>query len=790
MVKACAGLKVLDFSQGYGAIPGMILADYGAEVIKVEPPGGEAFRHLPAFLQWNRGKKGVALDLKSEEGRRAAQALARESDVLIENYRPGVAERLGIAYEELSRENPGLIYLSISAFGQSGKYRNYKGYEGIVSAKCGQHIIQNGYRDDGPIYDAVFKCSYGSALLGFIGILAAVHAREKTGAGQKVESTMAQANFVYSYGGIRFEKQELNSTISVQGRDPQNRSTGYRIAQCADGKWIQSGNAGAGVFTNMMRALDIDEYFNDPRFKGKGTRFDPEDRDYLISRIDEVYKTKPLAEWIKVLNEHDAAYGVFLTTQEFMDYPQIIHNGNVIELDDPTVGRMKQIGPIATFVGEEWQPQGPAPRLGEHTQQVLAKVASPSAQAPAPASDPGPAAGDSRLGALPEGALAGVTIVDLSMWAAAPGGPAILADLGARVIKIEPLAGDPMGTPGELFFRVTRGKERISIDLKRPEGRKILHQIVAEADVLVHNFRPGVPERLALDYETLREVNPRLVYLYAASFGSSGPDAHRPAFDPVVSAMAGGEVLQAGQGNPPQQRQTTDHSALLGVAAALLVGLRARDLTGQSQNIETTMLVSAAYLFSDDFLRYEGKPDRPVPDKGQYGLGALYRLYEAQEGWVFLAAPNDGEWYALCQVVGQPGWRDDPKFSTKEARRANDEALVALLKPLFQERLAGEWETLLQAKDVACAVASGRWADFLFDDWDGGKAQSTTTFSYPGMGRIHQSGMNVALLGTPGNVGVLEPLGTHTRPILENLGYSAGDIDDLKASNVINWAES
>jgi crotonobetainyl-CoA:carnitine CoA-transferase CaiB-like acyl-CoA transferase len=253
--------------------------------------------------------------------------------------------------------------------------------------------------------------------------------------------------------------------------------------------------------------------------------------------------------------------------------------------------------------------------------------------------------------------------------------------------------------------------------------------------------------------------------------------------------MAGGEVLQAGEGNPPQQRQTTDHSALLGVGVAMLLGLRARDLTGEGQNLETTMLVSAAYLFSDDFLRYEGKPDRPVPDKGQYGLGALYRLYQAKEGWVFLAVLSDGEWSAFCNAVGQPAWRDDPRFGTKEARQANGKAIVALLEPLFQERDAQEWEALLQAKDVACAVASGRWPDFLFDDWDGESAQRTTAFSYPGVGGVIQSGMNVHLLSTPGKVGVLEPLGTHCRPILEDLGYSAGEIDDLKANNVVNWVE-
>ena len=120
----------------------------------------------------------------------------------------------------------------------------------------------------------------------------------------------------------------------------------------------------------------------------------------------------------------------------------------------------------------------------------------------------------------------------------------------------------------------------MAVDLKSAEGKDIVYRFAEKADVLLHNFRPGVPERLGLDYETLRKINPRLVYLYAASFGSSGPDAERPAFDAVLSAMAGGEVLQAGEGNPPQQRQTTDHSALLSAAVAILLGLRARDLTG------------------------------------------------------------------------------------------------------------------------------------------------------------------------------------------------------------------
>ncbi len=778
---------MLDVGQGYGAIPGMVLADYGADVIKVEPPGGESYRGKPAFPQWNRGKKGLVLNLKTKEGRGAAQALARSCDVVIENFRPGVAERLGIGYEELSKLNPGLVYLSISGFGQRGKYRGYKAYEGIVAARCGQHVIQNGYRGDEPHYDAIFKCSFGASFLGLIGILSALRAREKFGLGQKVESSMVQANFVYSYGGIRAETPELTRRLSnTQGRDPHNVGVGYRIAQCNDGKWIQSGSsADPRIFPNMMRALGITEYFEDSRFTGGAPRFkSDEDRDYLISLIDAAYKKKTLEEWIKLFEEHDAAYGVFMTTQEFMDYPQVRHNGQVIEIEDPQVGRTEQIGPLVTFAGQTWQARGPAPLLGQHTEEVLSSLATSEESAPARLSG-------ASNGPLPDGALNGVTILDLAAWAAAPGGPGLLADLGARVIKVEPPDGDPMGrNVNELFFRVNRGKERLAVDLKSAEGKDIVYRLAEKADVLLHNFRPGVPERLGLDYETLRKINPPLVYLYAASFGSSGPDAQRPAFDALISAMAGGEVLQAGEGNPPQQRQTTDHSALLSAAVAILLGLRARDLTGEGQYLETTMLCGAGYLLSDDFIRYEGKPPRPVPDKGQYGLGPLYRLYRAKDGWVFLAALTEEEWSHFCDAADRNAWKDDQRFKANESRSAHKEELVALLGPLFTERTAREWEEIFQAQDVPCVVASETWSDFVLDAWDGGSDRAITSFTYPEVGIVQQHGQNVDLLKTPGTAGVCQTMGASTPALLAEIGYGPEQIEELRDREIVAWAEA
>ena len=302
------------------------------------------------------------------------------------------------------------------------------------------------------------------------------------------------------------------------------------------------------------------------------------------------------------------------------------------------------------------------------------------------------------------------------------------------------------------------------------------------------NFRPGVPERLGVDYRTLSRVNNRIVYLYAASFGSSGPDAHRPAFDAVISAMAGGELLQAGRGNPPQQRQTSDHSGLLGVAAAILLGLRARDATGQSQELETTMLGSAAYLLSDDFIRYAGKPERPLPDQGQHGLHALYRLYPAAKGtWVFLACPQQDEWERLCQCLDRDKLANDPRFATVDSRLRNDDVLAAKLSPILAERTAHQWESVLQAADVACVSADGTWDDFLFGDDNGGEPEFTVRFNLPDVGQVEQCGMTVNLSSTPGRVGSTQARGASTQQVLAELGYDQQTIAEFRERKIVAW---
>ena len=193
MAQACEGIKVLDFSQGMaGAIATMFLCDNGAEVIKIEPPAGDRDRARPAFLQWARGKKSVVLDLKTSEGVETAHRLARGADAVLESFRPGVADRLGIGYEALRKLNESMVYCSITGFGPKGAYRNIKGYDAVVAAKTGRMVGQNCWKRPGPMFDAIPRMSYGAAHLAVQGILAALWAREKTGRGQPVQTRLVQ----------------------------------------------------------------------------------------------------------------------------------------------------------------------------------------------------------------------------------------------------------------------------------------------------------------------------------------------------------------------------------------------------------------------------------------------------------------------------------------------------------------------------------------------------------------------------------------------------------------------
>jgi crotonobetainyl-CoA:carnitine CoA-transferase CaiB-like acyl-CoA transferase len=322
---------------------------------------------------------------------------------------------------------------------------------------------------------------------------------------------------------------------------------------------------------------------------------------------------------------------------------------------------------------------------------------------------------------------------------------------------------------------------------------------------------------MGVDYASLRKANPDIVYLYAAAYGASGPSSRRPAYAPTLGAIAGTSAYQLGwrraltddraldfaegkrlYGQLRRANGVTgnaDATAALGVGTALLLGLVARRRTGHGQALQTSMICTNAYALSDDFIDYEGKPERPLPDAELLGMGALYRLYRASEGWVFLACPLAGEWEALCRALhaatgGAVDLAADPRFATDLGRRDHDAALAAALTRCFGQRPAGAWEALLTGADVACvAVSEEPFSHFTIASpvmCDNGFVAEV---EHPVFGKHLRHGPVVSLSRTPGVVGPAPLTGQHTRALLAELGYDDGEIAALEQRGVVRARE-
>ena len=802
MTLACSGLRVLDFTRGmHGNLVSTILADYGAEVVKIEPPSGDPYRGHPAWGFWNRGKGSRVLDLKSRDGRAAARELVAAADVLIENFRPGVMTRLGLGYEEARELNPALVYASISGFGARGPWAHLKGYEGIVSAKTGRMLEFSSLLPErgGPVFAAVPSAGYGALHAALQGVLAALHVQRQTHRGAHVETSLLQGTTAYDM--IRWYAMQaaaadplaadrLGSWGAIQHQIPRPN---YLTAVTKDGVWLQFANTLPHLFMAQMNALGLTDLYSEPRFADLPALRDPGDSEEVWAIILERVRQKPWAEWKAIFDaERDIAIEPFFEASDAFDHPQVRHNEHIIEIDG-----VEQVGPIVRQTETPATPGRGAPSLGS---------------ANGVDADSWTAAQPGESGPAPSAPLEGVLVVDFSTFYATPFGSALLADLGARVIKVEPPEGEVSRyTAGRmLFYKTTGGKESIGVDLKTAAGQEIVHRLLRRADIVMHNFRPGVAERLGIGYEQARALNPRVVYHYGASYGDSGPYSYKPAMHPIAGALGGGAIQQmppselhaddaglpmdelkrkawrlmnANEGNP-------DVNAALGLGSSLLLGLRAAEELGVGQYQLTTMIASNLYANADGAVRGPDVPPRRQPDPELLGMGPLYRLYRAGDGaWVFLAAPFEHEWRALCTALGREEWLADPRFASAEAREEHGEALGAALAEAFLERGGDEWERDLTARNVACVRAdAANVAEFA-----GNEANRdlgfTVDVSHPTFGEYWRHGPVVTLDSAPPTIGPACEPGEHTRPILAELGYAPTEIERFKAAGIVGWPD-
>ena len=800
---------VLDLTDGWaGSVAAMVLSDFGAEVIKIEPPGGASDRSTPQHYQWNRGKRSVVLDLEERAGAGAFRRLAASADVVIETFAPGEAGRLGIDFETLSAQRPDLVYCSITAFGRHGPHAGYRADQGIVAAKAGRFSAFAGQAGrPGPHYAAVQVANHGAAFAAVRGILAALFARARTGRGQWVETSLLQGVSAFDVSDwitwqmmVKYPDEFPDNPQADPDRMP---AVGYQPIRTRDGRWIQLANIVDRLFRAGLREMNLADVLDDARFAGAPTLL-PEPREELRRMVVERGLERTLDEWMDLFTNEgaDVAAEPFMTSQQGMAHPQVVHNRHVVDVDDPEVGPMRQLGLAAEMRGTPGSVKGPAPRLGADNQEVLNRPAPPPDARSARDATP-----------LPKHPLDGITVIDMSTVIATPVATSLTSELGARVIRIEALDLDLMRrfNKGVSINRTQAGVENISLDLRAEDGKLILLELATRADVFVHNMRPGAPERLGVGYEQVRAFNPGVVYVYAGGYGDNGPHARRPAMHPIGGAVAGGALAQMGRDAvpPPDQPMTYDDiievSRRLGrsnetnpdpngsmvTSTAILLGLHARQRFGQGQYVQTTMLGANAYANADDFFSFEGKPERRLPDAEGHGLGPLYRLYQARGGWVFLAAETEDEWHALCRAVGRPDLAADPHFSHSAARREHAAELAEELGRVFAERPAEEWERSLTATGVACVEAEDAGASRVFSRLhEAGERWYTTEVDHIRLGTFWRYKPVVDFSLTPARVGPGPLRGQHTRSIMRELGYSEDRITALKEKRVIDWEET
>jgi crotonobetainyl-CoA:carnitine CoA-transferase CaiB-like acyl-CoA transferase len=811
-----ADLRVLDFSTtSAGAQASQTLADFGAEVVQVEPPGGSRLRAQPGYPFLARGKQSIVLDLHAEADHAVARTMAGGADVVIEAFRPGVMERLGLGYEDLRAANAGLVFGSVTGFGRTGPYAAAKGYEGLVMARIGALAASGGMvTRPGPAHVSVPYGSYGASQLLLTGILAALHERRSSGLGQRVDTSLVKGvaalgtwNWYHQILVSKFpEAFSQTAAVSDTGVPMSPIFFMLLIGLTKDGRWLQFSQVQLHLYIAMLKVTGLDWVLADEDWKGAAFAMGHPRTAEFWERLLGAVRERTMAEWQQVFEEHHDVWAETMRHgSELLGHPQMRHLGEPVELPDAERGPVRQPGPIARLEKTPAVLRGGAPPLDADGPALRA-----SPWAAAGASGHGEGAGDQGTPSSP--ALGDVVVLELGTFFAAPFGATVLRELGARVIKVEPIKGEPMRTllpfPELGAAKVMQGKESIAVDMSTDEGRAIVHELARRSHLALQSFRGAAAQRQGVDSATLRRVNPDLVYLDAPGYGTDGPCGDRPAYAPTIGAGSG-LVMRNIAASVPEHADMTmaeirenalrlagagtteyaqaDGISALTVASALVLGLAARDRTGISQGMRTTMLTSTAHALADDMVEHEGRPETAAPDVGLFGYCARYRLYPAADGWIYLAAPAEREWEALASALaGDADLAGDARFADEASRRAHDSDLARVLAAVFAARPAQHWEDYLLSLDVGCVVAHAEPPEAVLQSKEfAGAADLLVQVEHPSFGEHVRLKPYIELSRseTLAEPGVLA--GQHTNDVLAELGYDAPAIASLRERGIV-----
>ena len=779
---ALRGIRVLDFGHYIaGPLAGMLLADQGAEVIKVERPQGDPARIHPAFAIWNRGKQSVVIDLHTPEGQSQAQALMRSADVVIENFRPGVAERLGIGYEALAAQHPRVIYCSLPGFGPGHPLRQTPGWEPIIGASTGLYPPHpragrgvSAANGNAPWFTPLPIASTYAAMLGVVSITLALCGRDTTQQGQRIEIPLHSAMFT-AMGRhlVKFETFQHADDFAWP------RQVMARQYQCADGRYVQHHGMFERFVHQTLTAANRTEWIA-AAVSLIGREVEAGTIALWVERFAQMFRQRTASEWEEAISAAGGACTVCKTIDEWLVHPHAVTAGMVVEVDDAQYGPMKQPGVQVKLRRTPGRIQGRAPLLGEHTRSVLDTLSTASGPT-SPAPIPGPTSAPLLS------ALAGTRVLDLCIILAGPTCGRTLAEFGADVIKIDDPTrpGDPVG-----YIDVNRGKRSLELNLKTAAGRDIFWKLVDTADVILQNNRRGSLDRLGLGYDAIRARKPSIIYASMNCYGYDGPWSERPGWEQLAQATSGIQVRHGGRDGAPMllPYPANDYGTGLMGAYAVALALHERHASGQGQAVDSGLALTASLLQSPFFLAYQGFHRHELEGPEVRGWSAASRLYPTADGWIYVHCADASVWHrlltlpAFTTVRHYAGQYPDPGHSSHA-----DESIAKELSSIFARQTSAHWVDTLRPHGIS-VVHNVTIADFRYDPYVR-QAGLIVTREHPARGNVDHLGTTARLSGTPLHLGMPTPVpGGNTREILHELGYTTTDIDQYVAKGVVRVA--
>lgn len=727
------GVTVVNAARGLvGAVIGKWLADLGASVARPEGTVDRTAAQLHPAYDALRGAERLLGDGELA-GAFAAADLFITGGTELPDRAGGDAD-----LHELAAAHPGLVTLRIDAWIPQTQTPDAPAAEILVQARSG--LAYEHYPDRANLM-AFQPATYGAALQGLIGALAALIARRRTGAGQEVMTSLHQGALAWVTTWAIAE-HATPTFLFTTPFDPRPL-----ILKCADGDYIHIVMGSTGSKYQLYKILGIDDPTVQPDDAGLPSKDDPPEKFYGDVELIAPY----VARWRRdELAEKLASAGIVATPVqgpgECWDDPQIAHERLVTTLDD---GRTIVGTPAAVTLSE---------RVGEPARWY----------APPPSGRP----------------LEGVRVIDFGAFTAGPLASLALSRLGADVIKVEPPLGDPCRNLTRAFMAANRGKRSIAIDMKSERGLALAGELCATADAVVSNFRSGVSRKLGIDPQTLLARHPHLIVLECPAFGSTGPRAHQVAFDPLMQAFCGFEVRSGGKGNVPLWNRTfiSDYAGGQLGSIALLAALDHRLRTGQGCALDVSLLRAAMSMQSDIIRLADGGFAGAEPlNAEQTGFHPAETLYPVADGWVALCIRDAEAATALASVLALPdlppdwrGWndRDGARIASATAARTGEDLLAACTAA----GVAAEW----------CRPGMERET---LEDATLTEAGIVEHIEVEGLGRVSHVGSMFTLSAAPRpRVARAPHIGEHDAEVLREIGYDDTAITELRAAGVVGAA--